>query len=419
MPPGIQIGMPARGSLAYLRMHHAATPGLKFAAIYLAFPLHDHPARRAFFEPALALASPTPSVADLIRALRNHGGAASQMLDTVCSTLATIDFCIAWSKHMVEVHDSYSAVSHGYREVGLLREHTDTSQVLVQRANHNDASRITFRLHNVTSETPLFVLYIYPVIPAAVMGIEPLSQAVPPVLAGRSQSHTPAYTGRSQSRTPAPTTISTPSFTFVLASVLRTSLALDRHFLEDGFQLASLLDRDYGTAYLQIRQALVIESVLRRSASAISQLKVHDVAAWAGINPATYSNNRTFAKEARATLLLLRSRGPAQKDINLGLDESLLPVMNMSELAVPSDDVFYEFGQRTLIVLQDYVFDVTVVKSFSGPNGAFMSYSSKDISYALTRSSTLKEDVDVVGYGNLSTAELEVLDNWLSLFLCG
>ena len=67
----------------------------------------------------------------------------------------------------------------------------------------------------------------------------------------------------------------------------------------------------------------------------------------------------------------------------------------------------------------DNVFDVTAVKSFSGPSGAFMSYSSKDVSYALTKSSVQKEDVDVVGYGNLSTAELEVLDNWLSLFLCG
>ncbi|KAJ6452103.1 hypothetical protein C8R45DRAFT_1113222 [Mycena sanguinolenta] len=106
-----------------------------------------------------------------------------------------------------------------------------------------------------------------------------------------------------------------------------------------------------------------------------------------------------------------------RKDINLGLNESLLPEMNMSELAVPSEDALYEFGQRTLIVLKGNVFDVTAVKSFSGPTGAFMTYSSKDISYALTKSSILKEDVDVVGYGNLSMVELEVLDNWLSLFL--
>ena len=43
---------------------------------------------------------------------------------------------------------------------------------------------------------------------------------------------------------------------------------------------------------------------------------------------------------------------PPQKDINLGLNERLLPVMNMSELAVPSEDALYEFGQRTLIVLK-------------------------------------------------------------------
>ncbi|KAJ6496442.1 hypothetical protein C8R45DRAFT_926943 [Mycena sanguinolenta] len=305
-PPGIQIRMPARGSLAYLRMHHTVTPGRNFAALYLAFPIHVHPARRAFFEPALVLASRTPSVADLVRALRNHGGVC---LFNSCDP----NFCIAWSRHMVEVHDSYSAISHGYREVGLLREHLRASQVIVQYANHNDASCATFTLHDVAPESPLFVLYIYPAqVPDTAAGIEPLPQAIVHVAAARSQSHTPAYTRSSQSRTPAPAAISTPSFTFVLASVLRTSLALDRHFLEDGFQLASFLDRDYGTAYLQIRKALIIESVLRRSTPLISQLKVHDVAAWAGMSPATYSNNRTFAKEARATLLLLRSRGPTQ-----------------------------------------------------------------------------------------------------------
>jgi hypothetical protein len=115
-------------------MRRVLTPGPNLAAIYLAFPFHDDPARRAFFEPASSLISHTPTVADLIRTLRRHGSPGSQVLNDICASLATTDFCIAWSNTTVEVHDSYSAISHGC-------DHLLVSPVIVQRGIHNDTSR--------------------------------------------------------------------------------------------------------------------------------------------------------------------------------------------------------------------------------------------------------------------------------------
>jgi hypothetical protein len=65
-----------------------------------------------------------------------------------------------------------------------------------------------------------------------------------------------------------------------------------------------------------------------------------------------------------------------------------------------------------------YIFDVTSMGEFFGPKGQFSTYASKDISYTLAKFSNLAEDADVVGYGGLSAKELEVLDDWVSLFLC-
>ncbi|KAJ6568474.1 hypothetical protein B0H19DRAFT_1256237 [Mycena capillaripes] len=110
---------------------------------------------------------------------------------------------------------------------------------------------------------------------------------------------------------------------------------------------------------------------------------------------------------------------PAPKEnINQHLDESLLPIMHVSELAVCSDEDLYELGPRTLIGLKDYVSDVTALQEVAGLKpGPFRVYASKDISYALAKYSTEEEDVNVVGYANLSLAELEVLDKWVSIFL--
>jgi hypothetical protein len=113
------------------------------------------------------------------------------------------------------------------------------------------------------------------------------------------------------------------------------SSALEKRYLQDGYILASLLDSNnstkYGTAYVQIRQSLIIENIYVQGA--IPQLTLDDVAAWAGIKPATYANNRTFANNARATLQYLRAHANspgvnAQSNDNRRKEEELLKFLS-------------------------------------------------------------------------------------------
>ncbi|KAJ7872466.1 hypothetical protein B0H14DRAFT_3564635 [Mycena olivaceomarginata] len=300
--------LPGNGSLAQLRLRRIFSPvpathsSSNGAAVYIGFPLSDHPTHRNFFEPAIPVSSRTPLLSDLLGALRSANTPVSQILNHVCAGLDGTPFHIAWSKLMLEVHEpGYCAVSNGYREIGLLRDHLHVSQVTVKPATHNNTSSVTFQLNNLGVETPLFVLYCFPaVVPVPVAPTVSLPHARTPAV--RAQQ------SRSRSHTPAPPAVPMPSIADVLSSILKTSLALDQHFLADGFRLAELLDSNYGTAYLQIRQALLIESVYSRGRALIAQLTSHDVAAWAGIKPATYANNRTFVINARSTLQFLRHR---------------------------------------------------------------------------------------------------------------
>ncbi|KAJ6568475.1 hypothetical protein B0H19DRAFT_1256238 [Mycena capillaripes] len=94
---------------------------------------------------------------------------------------------------------------------------------------------------------------------------------------------------------------------------MRTRIFLDKHFLTDGFRISALSEAGYSAAYLQIQQALIIEDITRRAHTLKpGEVSVDDVAAWAGIKPATYANNRTFATDARATLTFLRNRTAAE-----------------------------------------------------------------------------------------------------------
>ncbi|KAJ6616159.1 hypothetical protein B0H10DRAFT_1949366 [Mycena sp. CBHHK59/15] len=289
-------GLPGRGSLAHLRMRRALTPAVNpvpiLAAIYVGFPFHENHARRNFFQSGLRVTSATPSVSDLIHVIRQS----SSVLENICVDLHVVPFHIAWSRNMVEVHDlSYSAVAHGY------------SEVVLEPARHNATSRTTFNMHHIPEETALFVLYIFPVninIPRAITAIPPLPRSIQSSLPDR----------RSRSRTPAPAgIISIPQF---LTSMLKTHSALDQNFLEDGSRLANLLVPRYGGAYLKIRQALIIEDVWARAQGIIPALTVHDVAAWAGLKPTTYANNRTFAIQARGTLQFLRARANSDEMLN-------------------------------------------------------------------------------------------------------
>ncbi|KAJ7804462.1 hypothetical protein B0H14DRAFT_2883977, partial [Mycena olivaceomarginata] len=87
-----------------------------------------------------------------------------------------------------------------------------------------------------------------------------------------------------------------------------------------------------------------------------------------------------------------------------------LPLLKVSDLAVFSMDSEFEFGARILVGLKDHL------KDSIRPKGHFSIYAFKDISYALTKNSILEEDVQVVGYSDLSARELTVLDDWVSLF---
>ncbi|KAJ6627084.1 hypothetical protein B0H10DRAFT_1941285 [Mycena sp. CBHHK59/15] len=106
-----------------------------------------------------------------------------------------------------------------------------------------------------------------------------------------------------------------------------------------------------------------------------------------------------------------------RENMNMDLNESLLTPIHVSQLAEYSAAHEYDVGARTLVGLKDYVFDVTAIKKSFGPNGQFQTYPFKDISYALTKYSNLEEDAAVVGYASFSPKELEILDNWVQLFL--
>ncbi|KAJ7433340.1 hypothetical protein B0H11DRAFT_2185180 [Mycena galericulata] len=105
---------------------------------------------------------------------------------------------------------------------------------------------------------------------------------------------------------------------------------------------------------------------------------------------------------------------PPRSTVNVGLEEDTLPVIDLDNFPTLEDE--RELGHIIVVGLKDYVFDVTALAEYLGPNKQFSNYPSKDISYALTKYSNLPEDVAVKGYANLSEAELDVLNSWVSLF---
>ncbi|KAJ7020089.1 hypothetical protein C8F04DRAFT_1403886 [Mycena alexandri] len=296
--------LPPRGSIADIRRRQTPAPGAALdsvnAAIYVGLPFYENTARRNFFVTNVPVAA-SPSVADLIRALRGTPDAVAGVLNDICASLDVVEFRMAWSTDMIEVHDeAYSAAASGYREVpGALRDHLHSSQVVVGQATPNHTSRSTFERREVAAGTPLFVLYIFPL---------HVRNALPRAIEhtnSRTRPSTPAVAAPSRTNTPAPPA---SIFRTGLSNMLKKSTALDQHFLLDGFRLAALITPKFGAAYLQIRQAIIIENVYFQGVHLIPHLVSADVAAWAGLRPNTYSNNLTFAEKARATLLLLRAR---------------------------------------------------------------------------------------------------------------
>ncbi|KAJ7181958.1 hypothetical protein C8R46DRAFT_1313688 [Mycena filopes] len=244
--------LPPRGSLAYIR---GRTPApATTAAIYIGFPSHINPARRGFLESRVAIASATPLLCDLLAAVRGLDSICGEALNDICIRPDCADFRVACSRTMVEVHDpAYAAVANGFREVGGLVEHLrNSSTVRIEAAGHNETSRVAFRHHQIDLAIPFFVLYIFSV------NISPATTApttsLQPVVAPRhgSRSQTPAVDPSSSSGD----VVALPSF---LPKLLKATLLLDKHFSNEGAELTALLKRGYKSAYLQIRQALVIE----------------------------------------------------------------------------------------------------------------------------------------------------------------
>ncbi|KAJ6461825.1 hypothetical protein C8R47DRAFT_1202348 [Mycena vitilis] len=327
MPLNLRRQEPPRGSLAHLRLCHARTPAPapapSLGAVYVGFPFQENHARRNFFQTGLDIRSSTPTVTELIRVLRGSAHPVAQLLNDLCTCLDTQPFNVAWSRHLVEVLDpSYSAVINGYCEVGPLRAHLHSSQVVVEPARHNATSRAIFDLHRLPEGTPLFVLYIFPVVRKywfiSRLILRNLRQNIgmqrrlPPPVQAPSSSLPPVP--HPASHTPSPTGAST--VLQFLSTMLKTHSALDHRFQDEGFQLSRLSKPTYKGAYLKIRQTLIIENVFSRAQGIIPLITLFDVAGWAGLNPSTYSNNRTFARQARATLQFLRARGEAYKVVD-------------------------------------------------------------------------------------------------------
>ncbi|KAJ7032227.1 hypothetical protein C8F04DRAFT_1359434 [Mycena alexandri] len=285
------------GSLAYIRGRTPAPP--TSAAIYIGFPFHPNPARSGFFEPNVPISSPTPRLSDLLRAITSLGRVCSEVLNEICAQPTSANYRVAWSRTMVEVHDStYSAIVHGYYEVGALHESVQSSAALIPCADHNNTSRCIFGWNGLDLVTPLFVLYVFPErVPAPAAAQQPI--ILQPATGHQRRSDTPAPpTGNADSIALAP----------FLPKLLRATVILDESFTTEGFQLTALLNSDYKSAYLQIRQALIINSIFLRRPASLFDLKRMDIALWAGFKPRTWVNMWTYATDARGILILLQNR---------------------------------------------------------------------------------------------------------------
>ncbi|KAJ7109023.1 hypothetical protein C8R43DRAFT_962606 [Mycena crocata] len=296
------------GSLTYFRERHTPAPQpaqVNSCAVYMRFPNHGNPADRDFLLTGVFITADRPSLTDLLHAVRRVEDPGVQILDHICAGLDTCPFTTAWSRTMIEVdaqNEKYSSLAKGYRGVGLLQNHLESSSVVLDCADPNETSRATFAYYHVNQDTKLFVVYIAQ-LNDVILHIIPYPPTtilvVAPVVA---TSHTP---------------INPAAW---MASILRIGSALDVRYLAEASQLAALLHVRYRIAYLQIRQVLIIDKVFFGDRTPLgATLTLNNVAAWAGIKPATYANNRTFAKHARGTLWLLLHQANS-RDIITQLD---------------------------------------------------------------------------------------------------
>ncbi|KAK7021462.1 hypothetical protein R3P38DRAFT_3540908 [Favolaschia claudopus] len=321
-PPVVPAVPPSRagnGSLAHLRERErqrrtpaptSVQPVLYRFAIYLGLP-GENPAQCGFLE-LVNIAHAAPSLSDLIHVICEGNSSGAEMLRKICRDLDHTEYRIACSQRLIEVHDpTYSKLQNTYSEKGSLRGHLDRSTTtFAPKAAHTSASREIFEIHSVDQGTNFFVLYVFPHRSAALI----ISPPAP------SPALTPAANSRPASRSTSRTPLSQSALTVQrgLFNVALFTAALDSHFRQEGHQLAMLMnsknsDLQFGVGYTQIRQLLIIEDVITRASrmriAIPNDLKITDsVPLWAGLNLSTYMNNRTYAKNARGTLIHLRNR---------------------------------------------------------------------------------------------------------------
>ncbi|KAJ7737937.1 hypothetical protein B0H16DRAFT_1761913 [Mycena metata] len=257
--------LPPIGSMQGI-LRRVQTPSVPFsAAVYVGLPFYPDPMRRGFLVADVPI--PSSTIGDIIRSLRSKQDGVGSIISDMCANLAAAEILVAWSKSMVEVHDpAFTATVHGYQEV-----------VKVARAVANQTSITAFELRGIAAHTPLFVLYFFPPFVQRVqLGTNHTNDTPIP-------SPVPVF-GPSRAHTPAPTI---SAMRTALSNMLRKDTALDEHFLQDGFRVAALLTHKFGAAYLQIRQALILENVFFLGIKTIPHLAIGDVASWGGLRPKT------------------------------------------------------------------------------------------------------------------------------------
>ncbi|KAJ7231489.1 hypothetical protein C8J57DRAFT_1251045 [Mycena rebaudengoi] len=319
---------PPRGSLAYIRsMQASSIPAHTHAAvIYIGFPRHGIPNRRGFLLPHVPIQ--LRALHHILSALRNGFGVVSEVLNSVCGELAAKPFLVASSKILVEVHNEYSSASTGYQEIGALAEHLQASDVMLVPAVHTRGSQKIFEINSVDERKPLYVINIF--------SLEQEFPATPATVPRIQQPRT------TTSRSLTPAAAESPS-SANLKEIQQICGFFDANYLAEGYALSKLSDMGFATAYLQIRQSLIIEDLLNRAKSLRPRTTLAEVATWAGIKPASYSNNRTFTISARSTLQYLRTRTDIQmqsqsEDVRAAERDLLRFLQNCFKVDLLTDD---------------------------------------------------------------------------------
>ncbi|KAK7059576.1 hypothetical protein R3P38DRAFT_2758995 [Favolaschia claudopus] len=109
-------------------------------------------------------------------------------------------------------------------------------------------------------------------------------------------------------------------------------------------------------------------------------------------------------------------------EVGLLVSNNMLQSFNAVELANldedgnPDPQILVALQAIKQLSLSDYVYDMSTLKKFLGPNRLYSKYAGKDISCALAKYSYNEADIDAIGYSELWDKELTTLNQWCSVF---